>query len=73
MTDDEQRMLREMYNALMIKQPGQSEPLIERMAVMSKDWQRMGWAARGMLFLIFTFGSVAAAWDKIKAWLGVSG
>jgi len=69
MTDDESRMVREMYQALMVKQPGQSEPLIDRMAVMSKDWQRMGWAARGLLFIVLTLGSMFAAWDKIKAWL----
>ena len=69
MTDEESRMVREMYNALMVKQPGQREPLIERMGTMSRDWQRMGWASRALFAALLGVGSLLAAWDKIVEWL----
>lgn len=73
MTDEEDRdqarMLTEMHRALMVPAPGQDLPLISRLAKMEKDWQRMGWAARACFALLLGVGSIAAAWDKIKAWI----
>ena len=66
MTDDERdKMLTELYNALMVARPGQDKPLVDRMELMSRDWNRFGWVMRGVLVTILTLGSIFAAWEKI--------
>lgn len=68
-TDEERRMLRKMYFALMEKQPGQKEPLIDRMSIMSRDWQRMGWAMRMLMAGAVGFVALINSWERFVNWI----
>lgn len=69
MTDDEQRKLDEIHRALFQPAPGDDKPFIVRLQIMSRDWNRMGWAARSMVFLVMTASGVILAWDRIVDFL----
>lgn len=82
MTDEEQRLLRNLHDALMKPRKwrdgydrsllSQLERMVEdwpEVQTMSKDWKRMGWAMRGLFAFFIFLGSLIVAWDKITAFL----
>lgn len=69
MTEEERKMLRKLYSALMEKQPGQKEPLVDRISIMSRDWQRMGWAMRMLMAAAVGFLWLIKSWEEFSAWV----